>query len=282
MPNITAVIPTRNRPLMAAEAVQSVVNQTHPPDEIVVVDDGDGSAAEELAGQFDIKTVHTNGKGPAVARNEGVAAAHGEWIAFCDDDDVWLPERLAKQADRIEDDVDLIYADAWHGENTRELQGREAREGLVFTSLLLDNWIPTSTVLVRRAAIKQAGGFESQFSPAEDYRLWLRISRFSHIRKIDEPLAVYRQHAGQLQTDIAGMAGATAAVIEDAIKEVGWRVAQIPNLTTRLRELRFVQGRALAAGGKFGPAREAYLQAWRSQPAYFKAPLFWLLSFFGK
>jgi hypothetical protein len=153
---------------------------------------------------------------------------------------------------------------------------------LVFDDLLLDNWIPTSTVLLRREAFERAGGFAARFSPAEDYRLWLHVSRAGNVRRIEQPLATYRLHAGQLQTGVAAMAGASADAIVDALAEAKRGVSGVPGLARRLRQLRFVQGRALARGGARQAARRAYLAAWRYQPWYAKAPLFYLLSFWGR
>ena len=280
---VSAIVPTRDRREMAVQALTSIVNQTRPPEEIIVADDGDGGTGALLAKLFEnVRAIHTAGRGAAAARNEAASLARGDWLAFCDDDDTWQPQRLEAQLAAVTDEADLFYADALCSDGRRALEEREAREGLVFGSLLLDNWIPTSTVLLRRSSFEKAGGFEARFCPAEDYRLWLRLSHFGRFVKIDKPLAVYRQHPGQLQADTARMAGATADVVEDALGEAGWRTTQIPNLTTRLRELRFVQARALMAEGRRGEARRAYGRAWRHQPAYLKAPLFWALSFFGK
>jgi len=281
MPSISAIVPTCNRPEMAAEALKSIVEQTRPPDQIVLVDDGHDHSGRKLADQFNVELIETRGRGPAMARNRGVTLAIGEWLAFCDDDDIWLPQRLEKQETRIGEKVDLIYADALDDEGERLLTGREAREGQVFGSLLLDNWVTTSTVLLRRRAFVKAHGFEERFCPAEDYRLWLRIGRFGNFAFVNEPLAAYRAHPGQLQTDIARMFGATADVVEDALSEAGWAAQQIPNLARRLRQLRFVQARMLISQGENAQARQVYRQAWRHQRAYLQAPLFYLLSFFG-
>jgi len=283
MPSISAIVPTRDRPQMAREAVEAILHQTLPPSELIIADDGDGAVGAELARQYGIKQIHTAGRGPAEARNAAVKLSTGEWLAFCDDDDLWLPDRLARQAEYINDsNTVLIYADARRDDGGSVLEGRKAATGQVFTQLLLDNWVPTSTVLLRRTAFEKSGGFKNRFCPAEDYRLWLRISRLGALQKIDEPLAVYRIHAGQLQTITAEMAGSTANVILDALAEAGWDAGQVSGLSRRLRQLRFVQGRALAAQQKWSAARQAYLQAWQHQLTYTQAPLFWLLSFFGK
>lgn len=279
MPDVSAIVATRNRPQWAAEAVASILAQTQPPTEIIVADDGDDGTGQALAQRFGVQTVTTGGAGPAAARNAAARLARGAWLAFCDDDDTWFPHRLERQLAAVTPTTVLVYADALRSDGRRELLHRNPGHGHVFGSLLLDNWIPTSTVLLRRDAFVQADGFAARYEPAEDYALWLSVCRLGAFAFIDEPLATYRIHAGQLQRNTAPMAGATATVVDTALTAIGWRATQIPNLAMRLRRLRFVEGRALAAAGRFDAARAAYRAAWSHQRAYLNAPLFWMLSY---
>ena len=281
MASVTAIVPTRDRPDFAAAAVLSIVNQTRPPNEIIVADDGDGSTGAALVLRFGVRAVNTGGQGPAIARNRAAELAQGDWLAFCDDDDTWLPGRLERQWNVERDDVALVFADALRSDGTREWTGRGPAEGSVFDQLLLDNWIPTSTVILRREVFRRVGGFETRFCPAEDYRLWLRVARQEKFAKIDEPLATYRQHAGQLQQNIARMFGATAEAIEDALREDGRAASDIAGLPARLCRLRFVQGRALMRVGNAQGARRAYREAAGHQPAHLCARLFRFLSYLG-
>jgi len=282
MPSVSAIVATRNRPAMVSEALQSIIEQTAPPDEIIIADDGDADAGRDLAARFGAKSLRTGGLGPARARNAAARLAQGDWLAFCDDDDTWWPDRLASQLAAIDGQCVLLYADSLRSDGRLEWEGRNPSAGHVFGSLLLDNWIPTSTVLLRRDVFEQCDGFQPAYEPAEDYHLWLKVSHLGPFVKIDRPLATYRVHADQLQSRTAAMAGATAKVVEDALAGRGWTPQQIPNLARRLRQLRFVEGRALMAEGKAIEARAAYRRAWRHQKAYLPAPLFWALSYFGR
>jgi glycosyltransferase involved in cell wall biosynthesis len=279
MPSVSAIVPTRERPELAAEAVTSIVKQTRPPDEIIVADDGEGSTGAALAGRFGVRVVNAGGQGPAVARNRAAEIAQGDWLAFCDDDDTWFPARLATQLAATNDDTVLVFADARRNDGASEWADRHPTGGDVFDALLLDNWIPTSTVLLRRDIFQRAGGFETRFCPAEDYRLWLRVAKLGKFVMIREPLAAYRQHEHQLQRDAARMFGVTADAIDDALCEDGRRAAQIPGLDARLSDLRFVQGRELMRRGQPREARQAYRRAWRYQPARWPAYLYWLASY---
>jgi len=279
MDKISAIVATRDRPEMVEEALASLLAQTTPPDEIIVADDSRGQSARHLADKFPVHLVFTKAGGPAVARNAAVREAQYPWLAFCDDDDFWLPHRLAAQAKAMHPGIDLIYGDTVDAEGERELEFHDTAEGAVFEKLLLDNWIVTSTVLLRRAAFDKAGGFEPDFCPAEDYRLWLKVCRHGRAVKVNKPLAAYREHEGQLQMKIAPMFAATAKTIERTIADFGIAPRDVIGLTRRLRRLYFVQGRIASAESDQAAARAAYRRAWAYERSYFKAPLFWLLSF---
>lgn len=279
MDKISAIVATRDRPAMLEEALTSILNQTIPPDEIIVADDSERQSARQLPEKFPVRMVFTGGAGPAVARNAAVREAQYPWLAFCDDDDLWLPPRLAAQRKAMRPGIDLIYGDTANAEGQRPPPYHDEAEGAVFRPLLLDNRITTSTVLLRRSAFDRAGGFDDRFCPAEDYRLWLMVSRFGRAAKIDQPLAAYREHPGQLQVQVARMFAATAAVVEQTIADAGIAPGDLDGLAARLRRLYFVQGRFLLHDGDPAGARTAYRRAWAYERTYLKAPLFWLLSF---
>jgi glycosyltransferase involved in cell wall biosynthesis len=122
--------------------------------------------------------------GAASARNVGIAAARGDWVAFLDDDDEWRHDKWSRQLDlqRRFPNAVAVFSDAW----IREADGSRSRTvwtrqppaaGDVKAPLAADNFIPTSSMAVRRDVLARAGGFRPEFEPAEDYDLWLRISR---------------------------------------------------------------------------------------------------------
>ncbi len=278
MPSVSAIVPTRDRPELATEALESIINQSRPPDEIIIADDGDGAAGATLAKRFGARVVHTGGQGSATARNRAIELARSDWLAFCDDDDTWHPDRLARQLKLAHGETVLVFADALRSDGTREWSGRHPVAGRAFDALVLDNWIPTSTVLLRRDAWERAGGFEKQFEPAEDYRLWLRVARIGDFELVNEPLATYRLHPGQLQKNRGRMFGATAAAVEESLREDGRPANHFPGLSARLRALRFVQGRELMRLGDGAAARACFRAAWQHDPTYLQAYLFFAAS----
>lgn len=173
-PQISVVIPAYNAAGLLPAALESVFNQTVRPHEVIVVDDGSRDATAEVAGRFPAVTVirQENG-GPGAARNRGIHAATGEWIALLDADDTWLPERLERQLPYTQDPaVALIQGRG----DTRA--ARAAPDCIDFERLWQGNCITTTTVLLRRSAVMEAGLFSEDRAliGVEDYHLWLRLA----------------------------------------------------------------------------------------------------------
>ncbi len=208
-PRISVVIPTYNREELITEAIDSVLAQTYRDFEIIVVDDGSRDRTSDRVAQYgDRITYHVQENcGVAAARNAGIRLSQGEFVCFLDSDDLWKPQKLATQ---------IRFADA-HPEYallSTELQGFDAdgkvggrrkaemytiRNGLVIEDLLFGNWIQTSTVMLRRDCLDEAGWFDEDVGQfGEDWLLWMRVvSRFP-IYFLPEPLVSYRIHPERL------------------------------------------------------------------------------------
>lgn len=186
------VVPAYNASATLKRALDSALAQTRPPDEVIVVDDGsqDGEkVAEIVAGCIrPVRLIRQDNAGPAAARNTGISASSSPWIAFLDADDSWLPDKMHRQLEGGSDaEVGLIHARA--GENREP-----PPSSLDFGQLWERNRICTSTVVVRRSAIDQAGTFDvdPMLLGAEDYNLWLRIGKLGwKIMGCPETLAAY-------------------------------------------------------------------------------------------
>jgi glycosyltransferase involved in cell wall biosynthesis len=202
-PLISVVLPTRDRRSMLADALRSVFDQTsNEALEVVVVDDGssDGTA-DFLACLHDdrVRIVrHDRATGVSVARNDGIRAASGTWLAFLDDDDLWEPHKLERQlALAQEAGAGLVCTHALVIDEQRVPIGREE---LVDSDRLADelsrtNAIGTpSSVLVRRDLVVAAGGFDEQLSVLADWDLWLAILPLTRCVVCPEPLTSYMEH----------------------------------------------------------------------------------------
>ncbi|MFQ5850235.1 MAG: glycosyltransferase family 2 protein [Candidatus Binatia bacterium] len=195
MPKISVIIPTYNHAKYLPEALDSILNQTYKAFEIIVVDDGSTDNTKEIVARYRDKIRYAyqqNGK-QAKARNTGITISSGEYIAFLDADDVWMPEMLELQVRLLDQNpgIGLVFADAevFRDEITKETSfwlTRRFGDELVactdevpdaFQRLIEKNFIPTGTVVVRRVCFDTVGFFDESLPPAEDKDMWLRIAR---------------------------------------------------------------------------------------------------------
>ncbi len=185
--------------------------------EVIVVDDAstDSTAATaqrwiddhpSSAFTFHLSSLSSN-TGPAGARNAGLAVAHGEWLAFLDADDAWFVERLECQWEWLGKHPDTGLVSAQTRQQVSDPDStQEASVGYASTVLGLEdfvngNWVATSTVLVRKAAVIAAGGFDSRFRGPEDYDLWIRMAASERIVRLECPLAHHRPGMDGLSGD---------------------------------------------------------------------------------
>ncbi|AFG36367.1 glycosyltransferase family 2 protein [Spirochaeta africana] len=207
---ISVIIPTYNRAELVQQAVDSVLTQTHQPDEILVVDDGseDETVAllQPLQAMGKIRVLRSLHSGmPGAARNRGIELASGEYIAFLDSDDLWMPDKLAQQLALVRRSCQvpmLVHTRECWNRNGREISQagqRHRSNGQVFPDALKKCIIGPSTVLVRRELLLALGGFREDLPVAEDYELWLHVAARYPVQYIDQPLVEKRAgHGPQL------------------------------------------------------------------------------------
>lgn len=198
---VSVVIPVKNRPVVLERAIESALNQTIKPSEIVVVDDGSTdetpSVVERMAAQVSsIKLVRCETSGGApVARNIGVRASKGDFIAFLDSDDIWKPKKLEVQLElfRRFPDTPAVFSGVLYRYLSRGTEVR--RPGAASASpedLMCGNIIgSTSSVVVRRESFVAVGGFDESLPNCEDWDMWLRLSRLGTLRGVQDDLLIY-------------------------------------------------------------------------------------------
>lgn len=209
-PKVSVIIPAYNASKFIREAIDSVLNQTYKDYEIIVVDGRDGSADDtrEIIAEYGdaVRYFHQENTGLSNARNKGILNSKGEYIAFLDSDDFWFENKLALQVEFLDRhrDVGLVFSDSWceacgdvniwdqHFVGRRFFQKTKPPSGEVFFQLFCANFIPVLTVVVRKECLSKVGLFNEEYNSAEDYDLWLRVSRAFKVHYIDEPLAAYR------------------------------------------------------------------------------------------
>jgi glycosyltransferase involved in cell wall biosynthesis len=219
-PRVSIVLPTRNRAGELREAVESVFGQTFAEWECLVVDDGSTDRTPQIAGELArtdrrVRTIRRDPGGSlAAARNAGLAAARGELVAFLDDDDRWLPEKLALQVRILEQDLEAAMVP---GRALRRRRGvwprRPAPTRPTLRELLASNFVPVSTVVARRSAVERAGGFDENLPVAEDYDLWIRLALASPLRGDDAVVARYRFDAARFARQRGDQIAALDAIV---------------------------------------------------------------------
>lgn len=208
-PKVSVIIPTFNRAHYLTQAIDSVLAQTYQNFEIIVVDDGstDDTAAVLKSYKASVNYFYQENQGPSAARNLGIEMSNGQYIAFLDSDDLWLPEKLEVQRDyfKTNPEVGLVHADLLIMEDgltpsvpRMRYLSQPRKSGYILPELFTENMILTPTVLVRRACFKVSGLFDTELRGGEDHHLWLRIARHFSIDYIDRPLGICRVHPNSL------------------------------------------------------------------------------------
>lgn len=206
-PLVSVITATYNMADYVCEAVDSVLAQTVPDVQCVVVDDGSTDRTREVLARYAddprVKVLHQENAGQTVSKNRGLAAADGEFVGFCDADDRWRPEKLAVQLPLLQkgDGVGVVYADFQcigpAGEPLETPRWR-CRSGRITGPLLADNFVHFPTVLTRKAVLEECGGFDEGLSMAIDYDLWLRVSTRYDFLHVPQVLVDYRLWGGQM------------------------------------------------------------------------------------
>ncbi|MDB4224838.1 glycosyltransferase [Granulosicoccus sp.] len=202
-PLVSVVIPAYNCELYVADTLKSVINQTYQSIEIIVINDGSTDETLTVLRHFknQIRIIDQSNHGVANARNVGIAIARGEFVAFLDADDQWAPTKLEVQLGSL-NGFDWSYTDSLYFGNS-PLNGQKRSElspqpdGWVFNALIEENFLTTSTVVVRKSILENLGGFDEKAVLREklvfeDWILWLRIAQIHPISKINKPLVLYR------------------------------------------------------------------------------------------
>jgi glycosyltransferase involved in cell wall biosynthesis len=206
VPLVSVIIPTYNRAALLAEAVASVAAQTCRDFEILVVDDGSTDATMKVVASLEgVKVLrHPSRRGVAAARNLGIAAARGAWLAFLDSDDLWLPDKLARQLAHLAEQPGLRLCqtdETWvrHGVRVNQPLSHRKVAGKIFLPSLTRCMVSPSAVILHRQLLADHGGFDEDLPAAEDYDLWLRLTWRYEVGLVPEPLIIKRGgHPDQL------------------------------------------------------------------------------------
>ena len=293
-PEISVVIPTRNRAHMLGDTVASA-RDAGSDAEIIVVDDAssDDTAAICAAMPGVIYLRQSERRGTAAARNRGIAAASADLVAFLDDDDLRMPGSFAPQIAALKKapEAAFTYARAFVGDSrqglpTGDIIPQFIRSGDIFWALLEGNFVPCCTVVARRAALEKCGGFAETISAMEDYDLWVRMAEDLPVIATKDIVSIYRSRGlGTDQKTADRVAhGQTRQALLDRMLSAKRAMADAPRRRrARAKHARGVYlslvGDALAAHADGGTGiAQAYLaQARKTVKLPFRAWLFTLI-----
>ncbi len=210
-PEVSVVVTTHDRWPVVLDAVHCALDQQDVDVEVIVVDDGSSDATPAL-----LPTLERDGLrvlrrdragGPSAARNLGLRAARGRWVAFLDDDDIWAPTKLRRQLDAAADQaaglVFCSYVITDPERRTMALVPMAVPDDLL-AALLRSNVVGSpSGVLADREAMLALGGFDERVRVIADWEMWLRLATRVQVAACPEPLLAYAEHAGGMHVDVS-------------------------------------------------------------------------------
>lgn len=273
-PTIGVVIPTRNRVVQLKTAIRSVLAQTTPVDQVVIVDEASTDSTPAFLAELvssDPRFTFVRHETPAflpTARNVGISHLETELVAFLDDDDAWDPRKLAVQTQAMSLGGEawaassaLLFSGGWHA-----VRAQRVPSTVGFNSRLLRaNCIPAggSTVVARRADVERVGGFDAKATYMEDWECWIALTRLlGPPALVDEPLTAYRIQPNQMSSvtdDLMASYRYVAAKHADFSERAGQ-----PMDSSSLRE--FAAGRMLNSG-RSADARHVYAGLFNERPS---------------
>ncbi|HWP93499.1 MAG TPA: glycosyltransferase [Thermodesulfobacteriota bacterium] len=284
MAKVSVIIPTHNRAEYLRLAIASVLNQSYRGLEIVIVDDASADNTFEVVTSFDDERIkylrHALCKGGSAARNTGIMNSSSKYVAFLDDDDEWLPDKLRKQLDLLEKASSKIGA-VYTGHMVVDYNSRNViriwspkKRGNIYEAMFEANWVSTtSSVLLRRECFERVGLFDENLPSFQDYDMWIRISKEFNFEYINETLVKYRIHGDKIWTNLEALDRG----IELMLKKYGESPAFRKNYSNYYLGL----GVGHCNKGNIEKGREAFISAIRLYPFDIRHYFNLFLSFLG-
>ncbi|HZF94710.1 MAG TPA: glycosyltransferase [Allosphingosinicella sp.] len=212
-PLVTAILPVFDRAGSIGRAIESVLDQSYAPVELILVDDGSTDGTAHILERYRDRAtlLKQENRGAYAARNLALRHAKGELVAFIDSDDAWLPDKLARQVPLMRGDVGLVYGDVVIVAEPRDDAPRTGRtsftsvtprRGRALQGLAAGNFVPTCTALVRTSALEEIGLFPEESRISADYLTWFRIAKRHSFDFVPDPVALYTLHEAGISHDL--------------------------------------------------------------------------------
>jgi glycosyltransferase involved in cell wall biosynthesis len=287
MPRVSVLLTCYNHIRYLPQALQGVRDQTFRDLEVIAIDDGSSDGTREwLADQPDVQCVfNERNLGTYETLNVGLRRANGEFIAVLNDDDVWLPNKLARQIELLDShpEVGLVHTGGYFidGEGNRT-EGNPLgfafptfETGDILLGLVYENKIIASAAVARRTCFDDLGGFNRSYFGSGDWEMWFRIAERHHVGFVDEPLTLYRVHGANASHKLERIWRD-----DEMLRE--WIADRLESHPNRFPEVEMRRARAFnqaalgtvkTLNGNPGGGRRAYRESIRLDPARWKSYL---------
>lgn len=224
-PLVSIILPTYNRASLLPKSIKSILLQTFADFEIIVVDDGSTDNTEVIVKMFADKRIRYckrfEHQGAASARNIGIKQASGTYIAFQDSDDIWLPDKLAKQMEvlqKADRDVGVVFTGYWRITNNKKqympVHAATSDKAAKTVSELLFLFVATPTVLIKKECLEQSGMFDERLLRLQEWELWIRLAETYRFAYIHEPLVISRYQPESITANYQALVTSFELILE--------------------------------------------------------------------
>jgi len=275
---ISVLVPSYNHAKFVARSLRSIIGQTHPPSELLVIDDGSSDGSPEVIADilkdcpFPSELIVNENKGLCATLNEGLGRTNGEYFAYLGSDDLWLPEFLADRFTLLESRNEavlgygngyLIDADDRIFENSADWRGFTFPDGDPRSMLYMGTAPISSTVFYRRKALEKRGWNEE--SKLEDYELYLQLAEDGEFAFDPSVLAAWRRHKNNTSRDLDFMLGECLAAQNRVAAKLGWSSGKLKVISTQTR---FFFAEEYGRAGKKAESRSLLFANLRGAPSF--------------
>jgi glycosyltransferase involved in cell wall biosynthesis len=291
-PKVSVIIPTYNRAKILPRTIESVLNQTFKDFELIIVDDGSTDNTKQTVGEFQkrdsrVKYIWQENFGaPAGPKNTGIKNAKGKYIAFLDDDDEWLPEKLERQIKLFSNSsgnlgfvgCNILVVEEKTKKIIKKLKMPSYPKEIFLKKLLEGNFIFTSSsILIKREVLNKVGLFDTNLKYADDWDLWLRISENFSFDFVPEYLLKYYIHQKGITINLKPFQEAEEhQYILEKYQKYYQKYPSIYSIHLRKLASRY------CASGKMKEGRKYYLSSIKTNPLNLKSYLYFSLSLLGE
>ncbi|OMH25675.1 glycosyltransferase [Motiliproteus sp. MSK22-1] len=275
-PTVSVVVPVYNGAEYLAKTITTILDQSFTDFELILVNDGSSDTSADLIDSFKekderVKTHHKENGGVACARNFGIQHAEGEFIAFCDQDDLWHPDKLEKQLPLFENpDVGLVYCGALieftNLNKVSKPSFKRKFRGEVFDRLIQQNMITCCSAIARKSVLKEVCGFDDDrnLMGVDDWHLWLKLALHCQVDLVEEYLCTHIFHGDNYSLNDQKMHDAEIVCL-DKIAPLAEKEGRQPNWRLIKNQLHIRYAQSYIYTGDFSLAAKTYQRAYKEQ-----------------